>query len=402
MLKNRLCYGLLLLCTSAFFIFFNGYLSLYVFVLSLLFPVVAFLVSLPGMLGARLSLEIGSKSGEKKALREQVRGARKGESLPLRLRVWNTTPLCSGRMRARLTVKNTLTGQQAVERFTFTAGPQPQVLEHQLSSPTCGQVICHLEKLWVCDYLGLFSLPVFHSRFREATAFFWPTVLGVELEIQEGNVPDDEGERYSQKKPGDDPTELFALRDYREGDRLSRVHWKLSQKLGRPLVKELGLPIADHLFFLLDLNGTGLEADALLDAFATLSSFLANRETAHRVGYWDTRSGCLRCLEISQPEDLLPVWREVLSTGGLSPLPSLEQQVLPNGVSHGLYLCCKPQTSVLGLLRAHYPAARLSVLQASQAFGAARESRPDSGRSDAELTVIRPGRVGENLNGFLL
>ena len=38
MLKNRLCYGLLLLCTSAFFIFFNGYLSLYVFVLSLLFP----------------------------------------------------------------------------------------------------------------------------------------------------------------------------------------------------------------------------------------------------------------------------------------------------------------------------------------------------------------------------
>lgn len=82
MLKNRLCYGLLLLCTSAFFIFFNGYLSLYVFVLSLLFPVVAFLVSLPGMLGARLSLEIGSKSGEKKHFGNRFEEPGKGNPFP--------------------------------------------------------------------------------------------------------------------------------------------------------------------------------------------------------------------------------------------------------------------------------------------------------------------------------
>ncbi len=203
MLKNRLCYGLLLLCTSAFFIFFNGYLSLYVFVLSLLFPVVAFLVSLPGMLGARLSLEIGSKSGEKKALREQVRGARKGESLPLRLRVWNTTPLCSGRMRARLTVKNTLTGQQAVERFTFTAGPQPQVLEHQLSSPTCGQVICHLEKLWVCDYLGLFSLLLFPAVVSgKPRLFFGQLFWGWNWRFRKATSPTTKENATLRKSPG--------------------------------------------------------------------------------------------------------------------------------------------------------------------------------------------------------
>ena len=39
MWKSRLCYLLVLLCTSVFFICYNGYISLYVFVLSLLFPV---------------------------------------------------------------------------------------------------------------------------------------------------------------------------------------------------------------------------------------------------------------------------------------------------------------------------------------------------------------------------
>ena len=396
MLKNRLCYVLLLLCTSVFFICYNGYLSLYVFALSLLFPVLAFFFSLPGMLGARVTLGYEDRDAG------AVRGARKGEAVPLRIRVWNATPCISGRIRARLTVENTLTGQREEEHFTFTASSHPQVLKHQLSSPTCGQVVCRLDKLWVSDYLGIFSLPLGRRRRQEAAVFFWPSVAGVDLAVQEGNIPDAQGERYSQRKPGDDPTELFALREYREGDRLSRIHWKLSQKMGKPLVKELGLPIADHLFFLLDLNGTGVEADTLLDAFATLSHFLAERETAHRVGYWDTRGNRLRCLEISQPEDLLPVWREILSSQGLAPLPALEGEALPAGVSHCLYLCCMPQPSLLGALRAQYPAARLSVLQAAESWTTARESRSDTLGGEAQLTVLRPGRIAENLNGFLL
>ena len=396
MLKNRLCYVLLLLCTSVFFICYNGYLSLYVFALSLLFPVLAFFFSLPGMLGARVTLGYEDRDAG------AVRGARKGEAVPLRIRVWNATPCISGRIRARLTVENTLTGQREEEHFTFTASSHPQVLEHQLSSPTCGQVVCRLDKLWVSDYLGIFSLPLGRRRRQEAAVFFWPSVAGVDLAVQEGNMPDAQGERYSQRKPGDDPTELFALREYREGDRFSRIHWKLSQKMGKPLVKELGLPIADHLFFLLDLNVTGVEADTLLDAFATLSHFLAERETAHRVGYWDTRGNRLRCLEISQPEDLLPVWREILSSQGLAPLPALEGEALPAGVSHCLYLCCMPQPSLLGALRAQYPAARLSVLQAAESWTTARESRSDTLGGEAQLTVLRPGRIAENLNGFLL
>ena len=48
MWKSRLCYLFVLLGTTTFLICFDGYLSLYVFVLSLLLPVVSLACSLPG------------------------------------------------------------------------------------------------------------------------------------------------------------------------------------------------------------------------------------------------------------------------------------------------------------------------------------------------------------------
>lgn len=390
MWKNRLCYLALLACTGLFFICYDGYLSLYVFSLSLLLPFVSLAVSLPGMLGARAVLSAGGAGAS------GVPCARKGENIPLRLRVWNVTPFSSGRIRVRLSVENTLTGQREQERFSISASPLPQVLEHQLSSRACGQLLCRMERAWVSDYLGLFSLPLLHNPRQEAAAFFWPAVHPLVLELQESSVPDSEGERYSQKKPGDDPTELFALRDYREGDRLSRIHWKLSQKMGRTLVKELGLPLSDHLLFLLDLNGGGLEADLLLDALASLSSALTEGEHAHRVAFWDGAAQKLQCREVTQPEDLLPLWQEVLAAGSGSPLPLGQEGALPAGLSHVLYVCCQPQGPVLLALGDKYPSAQLTVLQGGSA---SKEAPLPAG---ARRILLTPGQVAQNLNGLTL
>lgn len=382
MWKNRLCYLALLVCATVFLICFDGYLSLYVWAACLALPGVSLVCSLPGMLGARLSLSV------------ERPWARKGEAIPLRLRVWNAGPFPSGRLRARLTVENTLTGQRQRERFSLTAAPRPQVVEHRLSSQACGWVTCRLERPWVCDYLGLFALPVLGRAGREAGAFFWPGVHPLFAQVREGAVPDSEGERYSQARPGDDPTELFALRDWREGDRLSRVHWKLSRKLGRPLVKELGRPLSDHRLFVLDMNGTGQQADTLLDAFASLSCFLAEREVPHRVLYWQPAAQALACREVVSPQDLPPLWQEILAAGGKAPLPPLEQEALPQGVSHAVYLCCRPQRAALLALQARWPAARRTVLWSGEWEG---DPLPAG-----EARSLGPGRLTEDLSGLVL
>lgn len=394
MVKNWIRYLLVLVGTGAFFICYNGYLSLYVFALSVALPLVSLVVSLPGMLGARAALSMGKEN------QGEGRGcwARKGESIPLRLEVWNATPFSSGRVRATLTVKNTFTGQWEKEQFVCTAGPHRQVFQHSLSSRTCGRVVCRLDHLWVWDYLGLFPLPLRGPGRQEVAGYFWPTVSSLDLEIREESSPGGEGERYSSKKPGDDPTELFALRDWREGDKLSRIHWKLSQKLERTLVKELGLPLSDHLLFLLDLNGEGWESDLLLDALASLSSFLAEREHAHRVLCWDSQGLQVRCWEITQPQDLLPLWQDILDGGSKASLPALREEQLPEGVTHGVYLCSQPQKQPFLALEDKYPGARVTVIRT-------REALPQQGpphAADSQQILLQPGRVAESLNGLIL
>lgn len=48
---------------------------------------------------------------------------------------------------------------------------------------------------------------------------------------------------YSDKKAGNDPTEIFAIREYAPGDKIRNIHWKISAKMGQTMVKDYGLPL---------------------------------------------------------------------------------------------------------------------------------------------------------------
>ncbi len=97
-------------------------------------------------------------------------------------------------------------------------------------------------------------------------------------------LPDLDGDRYSTVRSGDDPSEIFGLRDYREGDRLSCIHWKLSENRENTC-KRIEPAHLHAPAFLLDLNGDSGELDCLLDALASLSAFLAAQELPHRIQY---------------------------------------------------------------------------------------------------------------------
>lgn len=382
MLYNRLSYLIVLLSTGLFFICFDGYISYYVFLLSLALPLCSLLISLPGML--TMKVRVFLQDGEALAR------TRKGADIPLRVEARTPWPFPSGQVRLRLSILNTLTGARRQERLLLTIGEKPLVLEHALYSTASGLVTCTLTKVRACDLLGLFAFPVRVRGRDRCSAFFFPAVYNPVLSVQPDRTPDSDGERYSQTKPGDDLSELFGLRDYRQGDKLSRIHWKLSQKTGRMLVKEPSLPLADSMLFLLDLNGQGPEADLLLDVFATLSSYLLQQEAAHRVGYRNGQAFSL--LELAAPEDARPALETLLAAGGQAPLPPFRQEDFPRGVSHVLYLCCTPNLPQIRLIRDHYPAARFTGFFTT----------PQPSGSDPAFLPILPGQVTEALNGLVL
>ena len=58
----------------------------------------------------------------------------------------------------------------------------------------------------------------------------------------DANCPDD-SENYAPDRTGYDLAEVYALREYAPGDSLRQMHWKLSSKLDKLVVREPSLPV---------------------------------------------------------------------------------------------------------------------------------------------------------------
>lgn len=385
MVKNRICYFFVLAGTLLFFFCFNGYLSFFALAVVLLLPVFSLVVSLPGILSTALTFATGRTA------------LRKGQETTLELTAKTRLPIPSGRGKLRLEIENSLTGARQTEKFFFTAGPSPLTISHRLTSPACGELNCTLSKGRICDYLGLFAFPLRLPKPAVQTVTFYPAVYQPRLFLAAASPADGEDERYSPTRPGSDPSELFALREYRDGDKLSQIHWKLSQKGDQLLVREYGLPISDRIFFLFEPNGSGAQTDLLLDALSTLSSFLLGNEVFHRVGFPAAEGKEFSLRDLAQPEDLLPLLNELLKSGPQPQLPVNWERGLPAGVSHVIYLTARPSADTAAALRAKLPGVRLTALIAVEDPKEALELP-----AGLELILLSAGALPDALDGLSL
>lgn len=351
MASHRFQYGLVLFFTGLFYIFFRGYLSHYVFWLAVSLPLFSLLCSLPAMVGTKVELSFSAPKAEK------------GQPLTLCIEVKTPFFLPGGRVRLFLLAQNTLTGEKKQEVLFLTACPGGQAVEHSLVSQQCGQLLCRLEEVRVYDYLGLFSFRKRQKNKSMVQAFCFPKSVPLSLSFLPSPPPlDSLEERYSPVKSGNDPSEVFGLREYRQGDRLSRIHWKLSEKEEKLLVKEMSLPLSSRFLFLLDLSGSGTQTDCLLEAFASLANFLTAQEISFWVWYQGTGSPDLR--EITESGLLSRLWQDILSAG---PRPSRQallscQTLLPTGISHAILLCPTFRPEDLAQLSALLPDVLLTLL----------------------------------------
>ena len=382
MLRNRLLYLFILLCTTAFLICFNGYYSWYVFLLSLTVPWLSLALSLPGMLTARATVEVGNGAAR----------TAKSAALPLQVSARSRWFLPSGRVRVRLSIENTFPGEARRETLELSPGRRPQAVEQRLVSHTCGPRICRLSKARAYDLLGLFCLPVRLKAGSACQVIVQPNVYETLVGMGPRQAPDAESDRYSPTRPGGDPTEFFGLRGYRPGDRLNRVDWKLSQKSGGLLVREGSLPMAQRALLLMDLYGDSQEADLLMDALATLSHCLCWAE--YVVGF--PRGRQLTFIEVDSPEAGNMAVEAVLCHGDKGPFPAGTPLGAPQDIARIAYICPEPAPAALEMIGREYPSARLTVIH-TRPLETGKGLPPDSCRAQ-----VRPGSLAGDLEGLML
>ena len=287
--QNRAAWGLLTLAALAAYLFENNGGTL---------AVLAVCAGLPLLSALWLYLPRRSAALSWAAPDAAIRGERVDASLQSVLR-----GLPGLQPTLRLAWENAFTGEGEARRVRLRRGEGSVPLA--IPAVHCGLLRLRADECLLTDPLGLFTRRL--SAAAQAECEILPRAQRVELQLSETPDSPDESRRWSLLRAGADPSESFRIRDYVPGDSLRQIHWKLSEKLDRTLVREPGLPVREQLGLLFesaalpDAAVSPEDADRALELLAGLCRTLCREELLFSI-FWQSEGRLCRA-RIAVPED---------------------------------------------------------------------------------------------------
>lgn len=229
MWSRRVLYLLALLGCGVFYLAYGQWLAWFLLVAVLLLPWFSLVLSLPAMVSFRI------RPAGKELLQM-------GE--PLELWLMGSCSLPMPPFRSQLILQRCLQG----DSFRYQADMEP-LADH------CGGITVTAKKVRIHDYLGLFTMPV--GKKDALTVLVRPRPLAMAL-------PEDLHRHISagwKPKPGGGFSENHELRQYRPGDSMNQIHWKLTAKTGQLILREPVEPARGQVLLTMHLRGTPEELD---------------------------------------------------------------------------------------------------------------------------------------------
>ena len=200
-------------------------------------------------------------------------------------------------------------GKPEKKRLTLGIGPKKKERQKEkFTMKYAGRYYFYVTEARVYDAIRLFSKKV---PVRDDNVFVnvLPTIREIPVEVDprtRQHMPD--SDEYATDRKGEDVSEIYAIREYRPGDSMKAIHWKLSARTEHWMVKEFSFPQGVQVLLLLDLYTASTkkfreeEMDALLGNFSSLSYSLAGKGVSHVAAWYDDAAGELRRCRIDDEE----------------------------------------------------------------------------------------------------
>lgn len=310
MLYRRLLYAGALAAALLFQITNDNYLGRFLLALCVALPLLSLALSLPGMLRCRLTLSAAPAAPER------------GETAAWQLEAGTPGGLPVARLTLRLTEENLLTGQRTPRRLILLGVARPRPVPLPASTGHCGLVELRVERARVCDCLGLVTLSL--PKPPPARLLCRP----IPAQAKPPRIPDVTGKRASpQNAARRGPGEDYDLRDYRPGDPMRSVHWKLSSKWDKLIVRERSEALTPLPLLTVDRFGAPDVLDTLLDRVTGMSRALLAIQRPHAV-LWLDRAGEPRLCPVADEREYSLMLTALLT--GPAPLtgPGLDSRSL--------------------------------------------------------------------------
>lgn len=242
MAGRRLLYLTVLAVSIVFYLSYQEWFAWFVLLIILLLPLFSFVISLPAMLTFTAQPE-GPAA---------LTMCDSGDVWLMGQCGWPVPPF-----KGRVKLRHIQSGQILHYR---SGGSLPT--DH------CGGIAVTGERVWVYDYLGLIGIPVRRSQGR--------TVL-VRPKIAQMKAPNDLNRylaRSWRPKPGGGYAENHDIRLYRPGDSLNQVHWKLTAKTGKLMLREPLQPNRGLILLTMNLRGSPEILDRKFGKLLFLGNYL--------------------------------------------------------------------------------------------------------------------------------
>lgn len=257
---NFFVYLIILAAAYIFKLAYLGWFGQFLLTAVIAAPILLVLMSLPAML--RLKIE----------LKAPPTVERFGEArLAVRFNARSLLPL--GKVNVKVETLNKLTGEHSGGYF-ICRSLSKYTAHLPLSTQDCGVIECRVSSYKCSDLLGLFSIRRKCSLSKTCTV------------IPKAKAPKSapsidaalENESLLMPKHGGGFAEEHDLREYRPGDMPNSIHWKLSSKTDKYIVREPLVSRNNEVYIVL---GTQGDPSANLEVLSWLSIELFQREIAH-------------------------------------------------------------------------------------------------------------------------
>jgi len=245
----------------------------------------------------------------------------KGEAIPISVQIHNPTVFPVEFISITVRFRNSFSANLKENRQVFYVSVDSRSATNatfNLKSEYAGYVIISISNVRVFDYLKIFSLK------KKIPGEIKVAVLPNYYEQTEDLLKDRlkmqfESDYYSDTKSGDDPSEVFAIREYREGDRPQRIHWKLSLKQDQLMIKEFSEPLNCSVVIMIDMGISGYGEpdiiDSLLECALSLSYSFMMKGQIHYFAWYDSIQGSARRIRIASEKDFFEAIDGLFSCG---------------------------------------------------------------------------------------
>ena len=268
-----------------------------------------------------------------------------GKESVFEVRLLNSSIFPAARVELWLMYWNQFHNQKTRKKLVLCGdGKSENSYQYQISSEHCGKLVIYVERIRVRDYLGLTSFSVCAGQRKELLVF--PKIFAFQAEAGEC-VPcvwSESGE-VDPNRGGDDPSEIFQIRAYRPGDRVQKIHWKMTARTDEWMVREFSRPVDCKTAVFLDLQGELKQpacwenADDYMAIVFSLERGLLKSENRNYVVWYEAGSGQLCRKKLEKWEDVYELAEQLF-------------QVMPY----------KEAVDLESLYRSEYPEETFSVL----------------------------------------